>query len=190
MNALSYGLLSLLAFTDMSGYDLMLQIQPFWPAKHSQIYPLLAQLEKDGYVRFEAISQSDKPDKKVYSLTPKGNEALLHWMTDPSDPPVLKDVFLLKTYCMPKGDPHTASRLIEARAELYRSRMTIYDEKWAKTREKFGIDEHEIPKFNSPAFGSYLLINKAIATCKSDLDWCDWVLSLLREEIAAMEKPN
>jgi PadR family transcriptional regulator AphA len=184
MNTLSYGLLSLLAFTDMSGYDLMLHIQPFWPAKHSQIYPQLAQLEKEGFVRFEEICQTDKPDKKVYSLTDKGNEVLLEWVSESADAPIVKDEFLLKTYCMPKGDPNTAKRLFEERADFYRGRLKLYDEKWAKVRERYHLAEDEVPGFASPAFGSYLLLTKAIASSKNDLAWCEWVLGLLKEELA------
>ncbi|MDG0809159.1 PadR family transcriptional regulator [Cohnella rhizosphaerae] len=42
----------------------MLRIQPFWPAKHSQIYPLLAKLEQEDYISVELVPQRDKPDKK------------------------------------------------------------------------------------------------------------------------------
>jgi DNA-binding PadR family transcriptional regulator len=91
MNTLSYGLLSLLSHSPLSGYDLMLRIQPFWPAKHSQIYPLLANLEKEEQVTFELVAQSDKPDKKVYSITNKGIDSLREWLSVPASDPVMRD---------------------------------------------------------------------------------------------------
>lgn len=72
MNLLSYGLLGLLAREESSGYDLMLRIQPFWQAKHSQIYPLLARMESKELLASRWIQQSDKPDKKMYTITDKG----------------------------------------------------------------------------------------------------------------------
>lgn len=81
LNTLAYGLLGLVARTPSSGYDLMLQLQPFWQAKHSQIYPLLAKMEQEGYLEFTRVPQTDRPDKKVYSITEKGRTALREWLT-------------------------------------------------------------------------------------------------------------
>src|SRR6266540_3339697 len=98
MNTLSYGLLCLLTRGSRSGYELMQQIEPFWQANHSQIYPLLAMLEKEGLVQFQLVPQSDKPDKKVYSITSQGEATLQSWIIEPTDGPVIRDELILKTY--------------------------------------------------------------------------------------------
>jgi PadR family transcriptional regulator AphA len=98
MNTLSFGLLCILATDNYTGYELMLKIQPFWQAKHSQIYPLLAALEKDGLVQYEEVVQSDKPDKKIYSITEKGQSELKQWIAQPSAEPVTRDEMLLKAF--------------------------------------------------------------------------------------------
>lgn len=64
MNTLSYGLLALLTANSLSGYELTQSIKPLWRAGHSQIYPLLVSMEQKGYISYERIEQSDKPDKK------------------------------------------------------------------------------------------------------------------------------
>jgi PadR family transcriptional regulator AphA len=98
MNTLSYGLLSLLTLHPASGYDLMLRLQLFWPANHSQIYPLLAKLEESGYVGYDVIPQSDKPDKKVYAITDTGKAVLKEWISAPTAANWLtKDELALKT---------------------------------------------------------------------------------------------
>lgn len=97
LNTLSYGLLGLLASDSCSGYDLMLRIQPFWPAKHSQIYPLLAKLEREGLVQFVRIEQRDKPDKKVYSITEQGKSVVLDWLGEPPAEQMTRDELSLKT---------------------------------------------------------------------------------------------
>src|SRR5947209_1196915 len=84
INTLSYGLLSLLTQKPCTGYDLMGKINLFWPAGHGQIYPLLAKLEQDGLITFERVEQTEKPDKKVYTLTDKGGDALKMWLTSPT----------------------------------------------------------------------------------------------------------
>ena len=53
-NTARYILLGLLSHQPLSGYDIKkrvdLSIQPFWPVGFGQIYPTLAQLEREGLV--------------------------------------------------------------------------------------------------------------------------------------------
>jgi DNA-binding PadR family transcriptional regulator len=58
----------------LSGYELMKRIEEetgFWRPSPGSIYPLLAALEGR-----ELIRHRPEGDKKIYSLTPKGEEAL------------------------------------------------------------------------------------------------------------------
>jgi DNA-binding PadR family transcriptional regulator len=180
MNTLSYGLMSLLSQSSLSGYDLMLRIQPFWPAKHSQIYPLLAQLEKDEHVRYEHITQSDKPDKKVYSLTDKGIAALQQWLSEPASDPVIRDELSLKTFCMSLVDKNIARAMFVNRLEHYKLIMRLYEEKILNLQQKGGWTAEETPPFSSPLFGVYVLIHKATKNCQMNIDWCEWVLKLMQ----------
>jgi DNA-binding PadR family transcriptional regulator len=83
-STLGYALLGLLAREPLSGYDLAQQMKGpvafFWQAQHSQIYPELARLEKDGLVQFEVVPQYDRPAKKVYAPTEAGRAALRAWV--------------------------------------------------------------------------------------------------------------
>lgn len=166
MNTLAYGLLSLLSRSADSGYDLMLKIKPFWPAKHSQIYPLLAQLESDGLVQHVLVVQTDKPDKKVYSLTDKGKEALRAWLGVPADDPVTRDELTLKLYCMDQGDPADIRLLLEQRVAYCNERL-----KWLQAK----IEAYKSPPNASP-LPVVLLIQKARFYYQSDLEWAEWAL--------------
>jgi PadR family transcriptional regulator AphA len=179
MNTLSYGLLSLLSKNSCSGYDLMLRIQPFWPAKHSQIYPLLAQLEKEEFVQFELITQSDKPDKKVYSVTDKGFSALQQWLAEPTTDPVTRDELLLKTFCLSLVDANTARCLFLKRLEYYELRLLMYNDKIINLLRRGGMEADDIPPFSSPFFGPYVLLQKAVVSCTTNKEWCEWVLTLI-----------
>jgi PadR family transcriptional regulator, regulatory protein AphA len=179
MNTLSYGLLSFLTQSSFSGYDLMLKIQPYWPAKHSQIYPLLANLEKEEYVRYEHVAQSDKPDKKVYSLTEKGTLALKEWLTEPASDPVTRDELMLKAYCLPLVEPEIARKLFIGRLEHYQNKMRSFEDKIGQLQDRGELKVSEIPACSSPLFGPYILLHKAISNCRSNIEWCEWVLRLL-----------
>src|SRR6476469_3268741 len=80
MNSLGYAILSTLGRKPCSGYQLVGYLEVLWPAKHSQIYPLLTKMEKSGFLEFEHIEQQGKPDKKVYSITEKGRSVLKKWV--------------------------------------------------------------------------------------------------------------
>ena len=56
----------------------------FWTASFGQIYPELKRLRKAGLVRAEQDPRG-KVKRTVYSLTPKGEQALRDWLTDSED---------------------------------------------------------------------------------------------------------
>ena len=179
MNTLAYGLLSLLTHSPLSGYDLTQRIQPFWPAKHSQIYPLLARLEKYGMVSCELIQQSDKPDKKVYSIQEKGFEALREWLTVPASDPVMRDELMLKAFCVSHVDPTVSRDLFAARLEHYRAKLLRLEDKIRGVRQLANADEAETPPYDSPFFGPYIMLNKGLMVCRTNIEWCEWVLSII-----------
>ncbi|MFC4302220.1 PadR family transcriptional regulator [Cohnella boryungensis] len=182
MNTLAYGLLSLLSHSSLSGYDLMLKIQPFWPAKHSQIYPLLARLEQKELVSCALVQQSDKPDKKVYSIKEAGLAALREWLTEPASDPVMRDELMLKAFCMSNVSPAVSRKLFVARLEHYRNKMTRLQDRLQSIRQHDGLEEGALPVYSSPYFGAFILLNKGMMTCRTNIEWCEWVLQIVPEE--------
>jgi DNA-binding PadR family transcriptional regulator len=53
-----------------------------WPITRSQIYGELPRLEELGLIAGEDVAQEKLPDKRVYTLTDKGREALRDWFDD------------------------------------------------------------------------------------------------------------
>jgi PadR family transcriptional regulator, regulatory protein AphA len=73
--------LGVLSAGEASGYEIKKEIEEglfshFIEASFGSIYPALTQLAGEGLVTARAEEQAGKPDKKVYSITPKGREAL------------------------------------------------------------------------------------------------------------------
>lgn len=76
--------LSILGFLQvrpMSGYEIDKQISEssnfFWQVKQSQIYAELREMEEDEYIQGKIVNQVNRPNKKIYSLTKKGEELLI-----------------------------------------------------------------------------------------------------------------
>jgi PadR family transcriptional regulator, regulatory protein AphA len=81
-------ILGMLKLGVATGYDIKRVIDGstrfFWTASYGQIYPELKRLRKAGLVRAEQAPRG-KVKRTVYSLTPKGEEALHDWLTDNQD---------------------------------------------------------------------------------------------------------
>jgi len=73
--------LGVLARGDASGYEIKKSFEegPFahiQAASFGSIYPALTKLSEDGLLACRAEPQDKRPDKKVYSITPAGRDAL------------------------------------------------------------------------------------------------------------------
>lgn len=83
---LKHGILGLLNYHSMTGYEIMLVFRDslgfFWSAQTSQIYRELQTLETKGWVGKKTVPQQSKPDKNIYTITSEGRDELLHWLSD------------------------------------------------------------------------------------------------------------
>lgn len=81
---LQFAILGILTFFPLDGYKLGKifdkAINGFWNASLSQIYRELGVLEKKGYVTSEIQEQEDRPDKRIYFITAKGEQAFDEWL--------------------------------------------------------------------------------------------------------------
>ncbi len=84
----SYVVLGLLERRPRSGYDLVAfadrSIAYFWPISRSLIYRELGRLEELGLLTATEVAQRKLPDKKVYSMTEQGKQALDRWLAEPA----------------------------------------------------------------------------------------------------------
>jgi PadR family transcriptional regulator, regulatory protein AphA len=113
----AYAVLGLLARRPSSGYELgtraAASIDNFWPLTRTHIYGELAKLEALGYVVGVEVTQEHLPDKRVYSVTPQGIQALDAWLADP-DPgiPRPRQPMLVKFFFGERLAPEQAAALL------------------------------------------------------------------------------
>jgi Predicted transcriptional regulators len=101
---LKHGILGLISNGDKTGYEIKAvfrdSLNHFWTAQTSQIYRELQALEKAGWIKQTRVSQAEKPDKNVFSITPAGHDELVQWLRDNNLPVGIRNPFLLKTFFM------------------------------------------------------------------------------------------
>jgi PadR family transcriptional regulator, regulatory protein AphA len=101
--SLPHAILGFLQTRPMTGYDLKTicfdgSVAHFWPADQSQIYRTLDTLTEKGWVESELEVQTDRPNRKIYSITAGGRAELSHWLQTQQDLPVHREPFLVQLF--------------------------------------------------------------------------------------------
>lgn len=101
---LKHGILGLLNYGDMSGYEIREvfkgSLNYFWAAQTSQIYREIGVLEKNGWIEKRAVEQNGKPNKNICSITEEGRKELLRWLSEPDVDMEMRSPTLMKTFFM------------------------------------------------------------------------------------------
>lgn len=138
----AWAVLGLLSFPgERSGYDLKKWADSslrffYWSPALSQIYTELKRLEQLGFAVSRIASQDELRNKRLYSITEAGQEALAAWARDtPAGPPVLKHGVALRVWMGHLSEPEELRKtLVEHRdwadrtlAEVMASEDTAQD---------------------------------------------------------------
>ncbi|MGF1758823.1 PadR family transcriptional regulator [Photobacterium sagamiensis] len=98
--SLSNVILTVLSTRDATGYDITKEFSSsigyFWKASHQQVYRELNKMADNNLATSRHEPQNCKPDRKVYSITDLGRQALFDWFQEPARNPKIRDEFLAK----------------------------------------------------------------------------------------------
>jgi DNA-binding PadR family transcriptional regulator len=185
--SLRFAILGLLARESLTGYDLTKRFDTtigfFWSAKHSQIYPELASLTEEGLVTFELITQTSKPNKKVYTITDDGREALRHWVASPRDKRSVKDPLLMRAWVVGMVDPGVAIAQLRDALQEFNQRTAALEEHEA-TVQANGADA-ATP--DNAWLGAAMALRCGLMQARAYRDWLVWAIAEL-EPLQASEK--
>lgn len=176
MRTLKYAILGLINRQDMTGYDITKEfnngLSNFWNAKHSQIYPELKKIVDEGLVSFEVIISGDVMEKKLYSITEKGEKELKKWLLkDEPLEPTPKDKFRLRMYFSDEIEIDQQHNLLKKQLE---KRLLKY-----AFLEKRYLEYMEIPEPGTIEFGDYIVLEGAIMREKAYIKWLQKVLGYI-----------
>lgn len=155
---------------ERSGYDLLRQVGKaighVWSPAKTQLYAVLARLEKDGLARGRAVAQASRPDKRLFRITKEGQRVLAEWLDEvvPGD----AQLFFLKAFV---GGLMDRDKLIEHYEQFARDQHARLDELRAiePTNTRTGHDYHH-----------YFLLRFGIERAEHSLRWAESVLRELR----------
>jgi len=176
-----YGILASLAQEPRSGYDIAQWFayvtKHFCAFGHSSIYPTLADLEQRGLVTYTEMPSEQGPMRKVYRLTPAGQDALLQWVAQPAADAEVRDEQLLKALCYGFLPAERAIELLQGARARHTERQAYYEELVRSAEIAVQADD---PHVAAAALGRRLTARRGVGVQVSYVAWCD-------EAIAAIE---
>src|SRR5918999_3825478 len=119
----SYAILGLLAIKPWTTYELAKQmdrtLNRFWPRARSKLYEEPKKLVAQGLATATPGVHGRRP-RTVYSITPRGRQALAEWLATESAPPMFESEHLLKVFYAENGSTHNLlATLADLRAWAY-----------------------------------------------------------------------
>lgn len=144
------------------------EIGEFWQVAHSQVYPELKRMVREGTLEYHAVPDNDK--EKHYSLTTKGRQTLEEWLAVPTEEtPQQKDIFSLKMFFIRNMDDERIVGLLEGQITLLEKHLSHLTER----KESLFVDEN----FIAENYGHYLVLERAIARNQAQIDWLKMTLT-------------
>jgi len=124
-------LLGFLNYQPMTGYDLKQTIDEstahFWHAHHSQIYTTLRQMDQEGLVTSVQVPGEGLPDRRIYTITPAGKQALQTWLNQTqTEVSPIKEELLVRLFFSAQRDPQQVLTELRLQCELHREKLAAY----------------------------------------------------------------
>ena len=169
-----HALLGLVAERPRHGYELLAAFEALvggkavWEVKPPQIYATLARLEESGQIVQEAVQQEGGPERRVYAITPAGQEELRAWLESPTPGAHQRDEVFVKLMVSLLHAETSARRVIQV-------------QRTALFRELHRVTESRRQADPTVELAHVLLWDKAMMHLEADLRWLDMVEARLED---------
>ncbi|GAA2433091.1 PadR family transcriptional regulator [Actinomadura vinacea] len=190
--ALRHAVLAALLDGEYSGYQLAkifdVAVSNFWHAVPQQLYTELNRLESEGLISGKQVIQHDRPNKRVYTVTPAGIEELERFATVPAKPGIIREDLLVMVQAVDHIPAAAVIAQLEERALAAAAKVALFDRTLERLRGD--LDEETFLREGGP-IGPYLTCMRGRRFEQENHDWFRSTAQLLRERAAAhAEEPE
>lgn len=173
--SIKHAILGLLAERPLHGYELKAAYEadlvPATQLNIGQVYTTLERLTRDGLVAHEVVSQTERPDKKVYALTKDGRRALREWLGTASRLDLdLRNETYLKLVLARRLDEADPLRVLSVERQACFARLHEVTQARAAA------------KTERAALQTVLLLDLAVLRLEAFLKWLDHCEEIMRKE--------
>ncbi|MER6961372.1 MULTISPECIES: PadR family transcriptional regulator [unclassified Streptomyces] len=185
--ALRNAVMAALLQGEASGYDLAkgfdAYVANFWMATPQQLYRELERMEADGLITARVVEQERRPNKRLFSLTEAGLEAVWAYTAEPPGrPTAIRDELMVKVQSVDAGDIEAVRSAIAERMEWATAKLARYTR--LQQRLLNGRTEDEYVAGGEP-IGPYLTLLRGMAFERDDLRWGEMALKRLQQRASA-----
>ncbi|HWX56354.1 MAG TPA: PadR family transcriptional regulator [Verrucomicrobiae bacterium] len=177
-SASKFAVLGVLSLKPSSGYDVKQFVEGsighFWSESYGRIYPLLKEMTADGLItRRQGEKNSGRPERQVYSVTPRGEAALRHWLEQQPRNESPRSELLLKLFFSKRIGPQASAKHVREKKQLEENKLAIYAQIETGLRRQYATHP-ELPYWLlTLSFGRHM--------CQGLVDWCDEALQTLSQ---------
>ena len=173
----SYAILCLLAIRPWSTYELAKQMRRslhhIWPRAESNVYAEPKRLVEAGLARAEAQKVGERP-RTLYTITPKGRQALERWLATESAPTRVESEALVKVLFGNYGTKETLLRnlrALAAEAEAVKELFSVVASEYDRGNQSFPERVH----VNS------LIFRWVWEHAETNIRWAEWAIEQVEQ---------
>ena len=174
-----------------SGYDLAkafdASVANFWICTPQQLYRELDRMEADGLVEARTVEQERRPNKRLFSLTREGLEALTEFTAAPHKPTAIRDELLVAVMAAEAGDVEAVKASLRERRQWAEAKIARYERLRARLLD--GRTE-EVFLDTAERVGPYLTLLRGLSFERDNVRWCARSLTVLERRGARLDAPG
>lgn len=171
---------------ESSGYDLAksfdASVANFWMATPQQLYRELDRLAEQGLIQARVIQQERRPNKRMYSLTAAGYEAIEQFTSRAPKPSVIRDELAVKLLAVDAGNAQAVREFMVERLQWATAKLQRYERMRARMLD--GRDEEEYLA-QAKRVGPYLTLMRGISFEQENIRWAERALAIVDQRAAA-----
>lgn len=124
----------------MTGYELAQFFDQsaawVWSAPHSNIYPELHRLQKEGFLVSSTEVRGEKLERRIYEITDAGLEELRKWAASDPTPSYARDPLFVRVGFLDLANPADARIMLTAFVEQQRDLVQRWEQHVIELRER------------------------------------------------------
>ncbi len=171
---------------ESSGYDLAksfdASVANFWMATPQQLYRELDRLAEQGLIQARVVHQERRPNKRVYSLTGAGHDAIQQFTSRAPKPCVIRDELAVKVLAADAGNAPAVRNFVTERLQWATAKLQRYER--FRTRLLDGRSEEEYLA-EAERVGPYLTLLRGISFEEENIRWAERVLTVIERRQGA-----
>jgi DNA-binding PadR family transcriptional regulator len=169
---------------ESSGYDLAksfdASVANFWMATPQQLYRELDRLADQGLIQARVVQQERRPNKRMFSLTEAGYEAIRQFTSRAPKPSVIRDELSVKVMAVDAGNTQAVRDSMVERLRWAKAKLQRYE----RTRARM-LDGRSEAEYLAQAerVGPYLTLLRGISFEKENIRWGERALTIIEHRL-------